>query len=278
VLSSCSLFIPPTQIEKKQPAKILQPVGVDKDVVAVEFYRVRIRHEQRQLLEDFWNDDGTSEQVIPVELRRRLADEGIRIGVQGRSLSPTLARLLELDKVQLAESTGKIAERTTDVKQTNFAEISSEEMLLEPLVNHQWLTLTAGKRWAINTYDDPLPQTVLFWDQGGLCGKTYPKAQGTIDLSAVVSPDGTGIRFDLLPILEYGDPKQTSRLSNGAYIYDFGRDKLIYDPLKMSIKLLPGQWLVVGPTGPNPPGLGKPFFIRDKGQPEQRILIFRPNL
>jgi len=246
-------------------------------MVAVDFYRVRIRHEQRQLLEDFWNDDGTTEQVVPADLRRCLANEGIRIGVQGRTLSPTLARLLELDKVQLAESTGRIAERTTDRQQTATHELSSEEMLLEPLVDYQLLTLSAlpGIRWILNTYNDPLPQAVLFWNQGGLCGKTYPKAQGTIELSAITYPDGSGIRLDLLPILEYGDPKQTSRYSNGIYIPDVSRDKLRYDSLKMSIKLLPGQWLVIGPTGPNPPGLGKPFFTRDNGQPEQKIMVFR---
>jgi len=43
----------------------------------------------------------------------------------------------------------------------------------------------------------------------------------------------------------------------------------------MSIKLLPGQWLVIGPTGPNPPGLGKPFFTRDNGRAEQKIMVFR---
>ena len=274
-LSSCSLFPQPAKFEKETPPKILSPVSANKDVIAVDFYRVRIRYEDRQLLEDFWNDNGTSDQVIPVDLRRRLAEEGIRIGVQGRSLSPTLARLLELDKVQLAESTGRIAERTTDFHPVDPSEISSDEMLLEPLVNQQLYTLLPGKRWIVNTYDDVLPKTVLFWDQGGLCGKTYHKAQGTIDLSAIAFPDGSGIRFDLLPILAHGDPKQTSRFIGGGYTYDVARDKLPYDSLKMSIKLLPGQWLVVGPTGPNPSGLGKPFFTRDRGQPEQRILVFR---
>ena len=246
-------------------------------MVAVVFYRVRIRYEDRQLLEDFWNDDGTTDLVIPVDLRRRLAAEGIRIGVQGRSLSPTLARLLELDKVQLAESSGKITERTTDIQQADSFEINTNEMLLEPLVNRQFFTLSAlpGKRCIVNTYDDPLPKTTLFWNQGGLCGKTYLKAQGTIDLSTIAYPDGSGIRFDLLPVLKYGDPKHTSRFANGFYIPEFDQEKLTYDSLKMSIKLLPGQWLVIGPTGPNPPGLGKPFFTREKGQPEQKIMIFR---
>ena len=281
--NSCSLFDMPSKIEKEPPTasqKLLNPVGVSKDVIAVDFNRVRIRYEQRQLLEDLWNDDGTSDQMIPVDLRRRLAEEGIRIGVQGRSLSPSLARLLEIDKVQLAEATGRMTERTTEMQAAPFApvsEISSDEMLLEPLVNYQLLTLSAlsGKRWKVNTYDDVLPQISLFWYQGGWCGKTYTKAQGMIDLSAIASPDGTGIRFDLLPILEYGDPKQTSRMSNGAYIREISRDKLTYDSLKISVKLLPGQWLILGPTGPNPPGLGKHFFTRDKGQPEQKIMVFR---
>ena len=274
--SSCSLFSPQPQAEREQP-KILNSIGVNQNMIAVDFYRIRIRYEQRQFLEDFWNDDRTSDLVVPVDLRRRLAEEGIRIGVQGSSLSPTLSRLLELDKIQLAEATGQMAERTTTRQQTVVSEISSDEMLLEPLVDYQLLSLSSlpGKRWIVNTYNDVLPQAFLFWEQGGWCGQTYPKAQGTIDLSAISYPDEAGIRFDLLPILEYGDPRHTSRLSSGGYIPDFGREQLIYDRLKMSIKLLPGQWLVIGPTSPNPPGIGKPFFTRDKGRPEQQILIFR---
>ena len=278
--SSCSLFDSPSKLENEPSTaaqKLLNPIGVSKDVVAVDFYRVRIRYEQRQLLEDFWNDDGTSDQMIPIDLRRRLAEEGIRIGVQGRSLSPSLARIRDIDKVQYAEATGKIAEQTAETQFAPVSKISSDEMLLEPLVNQQLLTLSAlpGKSWTVYTYDDVLPQISLFWHQGGWCGKTYPKAQGTVKLSTVTYPDGTGIRFDLLPILEYGDPKQTSRMSNGAYIREIGRDKLIYDSLKISVKLLPGQWLVLGPTGPNPPGLGKHFFTRNREQPEQKIMIFR---
>ncbi len=264
--------------EKEQPSsKLLNPIAVSKDVVAVDLRRVRVRYEQRHLLTDFWNDDGTTDQVIPVDLRRRLAEEGIRVGVQGRSLSPTLARLLEVDKIQLEEATGKIAERTTDLKQPQSDGISSEEMLIEPLVNQQMLTLSAlpGKSWRVNTYDDPLPQVTLFWNQGGWCGKTYPKAQGMIELSTIVYPDGSGVRFDLLPVLEYGDPKQTSSMFNGAWIPEFSRDRLPYDSLKISVKLLPGQWLVLGPTGEDPPGLGKSFFTRDKGRPEQKIMVFR---
>ncbi len=274
-----SIFDRPVEKNEKEPSasKLLNPIAVSKDVVAVDFYRVRVRYEQRQLLTDFWNDDGTTDQVIPVDLRRRLAEEGIRIGVQGRSLSPTLARLLEVDKIQLAESTGRIVERTTDMQRPKTDGISAEEMLIEPLVNQQMLTLSAmpGKSWRVNTYDDVLPKVTLFWNQGGWCGKTYPKAQGMIELSTIAYPDGSGVRFDLLPILEYGDPKQTTTMFNGALIPEFSRDRLPYDSLKISVKLLPGQWLVLGPTDEDPPGLGKSFFTRDKGRPEQKIMVFR---
>lgn len=278
-MSSCSLFKETSQLGiDDTPESVLLTRQTREDVIAVDFYRISVRYEQRQLLEDFWNDGSTTDQVIPIELKRRLADAGIRIGVQGRAKSPTLACLLDLDAVRADEAIGKIREQTTQIDPSlNPGEKNMHEVLLEPLIYYKVLPLSAlpGISWSVYTYDDLTPKMTLFWEQGGWCGQTYNNAQGMIDLSALALPESSAVRFDLLPVFEYGESKQRLKKINGAAIKDSTRDRLIYDSLKMSIKLLPGHWLVVGPTSENPPGIGRHLFTRTHGQTEQRIMVFR---
>ena len=259
----------------------LQAPQRTKDAIVVDYFKIRVRYEHRELLQALWLDGSTSEQVIPVDLRRRLANEGFRIGVQGRSLSPTLARLLEIDKIRIEESVGNFLDRTAEqppehAEGAQMTQVSINEMLMDKQVFHSTYTFQPGKRGEFKIYDEPLPEAHVFENINGyLCGTTYPKAEGMIEVSAIPYPDGSGVRFDILPLFYYGDFKQTLKISRNFTMPETYRDKLLRNELKTSLKLLPGQWLIIGSTGESPPGLGKYFFTRDKGQTEQTVMILR---
>ena len=260
---------------------LLQTAQRTKDSIVVDCFKIRVGYEQRELLQALWLDGSTSEQVIPVDLRRRLANEGFRIGVQGRSLSPTIARLLEIDKIRIEESVGNFLDRTAErpsdqTEGTQMTQISINEMLMDKQVFHSVYTFQPGKRGEFKIYDEPLPEAHVFENVNGhLCGMTYPRAEGMIEISAIPYPDGSGVRFDVLPLFYYGDFKQTLKISKNYTMPETYRDKLVRNELKTSLKLLPGQWLIIGSTGESPPGLAKYFFTRDKGQTEQTVMILR---
>ncbi len=269
---SCSMIDPlphPEIVGKNGP---LKPMQNDPNTVFVDLFQIRVRFEQRDLLQALWQDPSTCEQVLPVALRRRLSEEGFRVGVQGKMMSRSLARLLEIDKVRLEESSGNSPVEPKTV--SGMPGMSAEELLIEPLVSRRQYSFLPGKRWEINAGDE-IPEIAIFWNDGGVCGKTFPKAQCLLELAAVPQPDGNGVRFDISPQIQYGEPKQTVRVAHGNLIPEVGRPKWVFDQLKTSVNLLPGQWLLIGASGEKPSGIGRYFFARDKEQPELKLIAIR---
>ncbi|MGL6195117.1 MAG: hypothetical protein ACRC2T_09890 [Thermoguttaceae bacterium] len=277
--SSCSFFIPTLANNgNTKQSSPLAPAQQPKDAVIVDYVYIRVSYEQRDLLTALWQDGSTNEQVIPVELRKRLAKEGLRIGVQGVSMSQSLSRLLEIDKVRLEESTGNLLVRTTETPTSitnNITEVGVEDLTVEQMIKRWQIALQPGKSVKFKTYDDPLPEAAVFWNDSGFCGKAFPKALGVVEISAISYPDGSGVRFDILPILEYGDTKRNFVINTGNLMPENRQENLKFDNLKSSVKLLPGQWLFIGPSCVDPPGIGRHFFSRERGQRELKIIAIR---
>lgn len=287
LLSSCSLlklvFETDSDAVPTSGSTPIQGFQRSKDTIAVEIFRVRVRPEHRELLQALWDDGSTSEQILPYEKRRQLNDEGFRVAIQGISMSPSLSRLLELDRIKSVESTGTMFDRTSSEqirgienpiheKQYTVADMSRENF-----VNHFSFTFLPGRDCILQTYDERLPEVAIFSREGkNVSGRTYHDAQGLLEMSAIPYPDGSGVQFELQPRLEYGTAKRRLGLSHTSVSQASGMRECVdlKNDLKISLKLLPGQWLLLGASGERPTGVGRYFFTREE-QSEQKLIIIR---
>jgi len=211
----------------------------------------------KQSLDELWKE--IDEQAFPPELRRQLAQNGIRAGLVGSQVPVELARLLKLNDTPVPK------DAATDVT----AEASSVSLRL--------LQLRAGHPAEIQPLEhvyDELP--LLTREDGQLRGRTYYKAEGRFSLRAFPEPDGK-VRVELTPELEHGEQHQRWVGNDGIMRLDASRSKRIFDELVLAAHLAPGEILVMSSLPDRWGSVGHYFFNEGAAteQPVQKLLVIR---
>jgi hypothetical protein len=256
-------------IKKPEPTgknidQLLQQGQVSSDSVGIEIFTIRTTPQQQELVRQLWLE--VDEQMIAPALRRELQEQGIRTGVLGDLLTPALSQLIHV--------TGDA--KTGNVNTfSDFQEVSVAEIPHDPPVTRQYRNLLPDMRASLKAFEEPVPEFSRFWfENGQFCGQTYKDALGLICVSARNQNNGT-VRFDIVPELEYGITEWRIRIHSAIMIPESGRPRLPFVSLTITQNLLPGQWILIGPTIPNCSGIGQVFFIRGNEEPEQKILAIR---
>jgi hypothetical protein len=244
--------------------QLLQQGQIPSDSVGIEIFTIRTAPQQQELVRQLWLE--VDEQMIAPSLRRELMEQGIRAGVLGDLLTPALSQLLHV---------------TGDAKAGNinmfgdFQEVSVAEIPHDPPVTRQYRNLLPEMRASLKAFEEPVPEFSRFWfENGQFCGQTYKDALGLICVSVHNQNNGT-VRFDIVPELEYGTTERRIRIHSAMMIPESGRPRLPFVSLTVTQNLLPGQWILIGPTVLNCSGIGRVFFIRGNEEPEQKILAIR---
>lgn len=234
------------------------------DSVGIEVFSIRISLEQSDLFRQLWFE--IDEQMLEPALRRELLGHGLRIGFLGDTLSTSLARLINVT----GERTGENKSNYGDFQEVSLAEVSKE-----PAVTRQYLNLLPDMRAALKVFDDRLPEFSRFWSENGhLCGRTYTDALGLICVKGETLPNGRA-RLTIVPEMEYGVTETKYRSFHGMSIQESGRPRHQYKSLTVSMDLLPGQWIILGPVSRDCTGTGRAFFIRGTQDGEQKIMAIR---
>ncbi|HJT30748.1 MAG TPA: hypothetical protein VJ783_01690 [Pirellulales bacterium] len=213
-------------------------------------------------------------QEIPLDVRRRLADNGFLAGIVGGQLPPIVGELL-----QLADSPP--ADHPPDTSPPNDS-LPVVDVAHRPRVRRQLLKtfhaddpaslLTSGKKEAHSVL------TVLFRDDGdppAVRGGRYYNAK-TI-LSTKIEPQGDGrVQLELLPVVEHGEPRRDIVAGDGGFTVKVAAPRKTFDTLRMAATLSPGQILVVSCRTDRPGSLGHQFFTqRFSDRLEQVVLLIR---
>jgi hypothetical protein len=261
--TACHLIKKPEQIN--QNIETLLPQGqTPSDSVGIEIFTIRTTPQQQELVRQLWLE--VDEQMIAPSLRRELTEQGIRIGVLGDLLTPSLSRLIH---VTGNAKTGNIATFG------DFQEVSVAEIPHDPPVTRQYRNLLPDMRASLKAFEDPVPELSRFWRENGqFCGQTYKEALGLICVNARNQNNGT-VQFDIVPELEHGTVERHIRIHSAIMVSENGRPRLPFVSLTVTQHLLPGQWILIGPTIPNCSGLGRVLFLRGNEEPEQKILAIR---
>ena len=251
--SSCS----PLRPEGKS---LLGRLQAPPDSVALEIFFIRVPFGQPGANQTLWQQ--VDEQQLPTDLRRRLAENGFRAGLISSQPPEVLSKLMEL-KDKPAPSPDKVSR------------LKIAEMDQEPRVVRRFLQLRSGKRSEIVASDvyDELP--VLTREPGGVCGRTYPKAQGLLALQALPEADGR-VRLDLVPEVHYGETRQRYVGDGAALLLEAGRARKVFDELTITAVLPPGHMLLISSLDTRPGSLAHQFFTcKSNGRLEQKLLLIR---
>ncbi|MDR2762511.1 MAG: hypothetical protein LBB88_07935 [Planctomycetaceae bacterium] len=242
---------------------LLKDSDIPVNTAAVEIFNIRITPETEQYLDNLWLE--TDEQVIPAQVRLNLFRNGIRVGIQGSLTSAALSRLINISDNPESQQYINGIQR----------EISVKDISRELPVSKQFQNLFPDMRIVLKPFDSTIYETSLFESEGGqIWGKTYTNAQGQFALTTK-PVEGGKVRFEVIPELEYGLPETKMYSRQGIMFTETGKPRKVYESLKVSVDLLPGNWLILGPTSSDCRGTGKCFFVRGEEQIEQRIIAIR---
>ena len=238
----------------KSPSEtpLLPPAITSPESVALEIAFVNVAADERSLEQQLWRQ--FDEQLFPVEFRRQLNANGLRAGMIG---------------TQLPEELRKLVERTADESQ---AAPSSETMRGEdsPSMSQRRLQMNTGKRAKVVVSPTfPVLSVLSIDDSRRVVGQQFQQAQCLFSLKAFPEGDG-GTRVELTPEIEHGEVKNRWVPVDGALVQQIGKDRHVYERLRLDFHLSPGQTLVLGPTL-EPCGVGQPYFSQE--QPTQRRVL-----
>jgi hypothetical protein len=233
----------------------LLPVTASSDAVTLEIFSAPTALGNPQLTAMWAQVD---EQPLPAELRRKLAQNGFRAGVVGPGLPDALADLLKVTDERIASE-----KRDTVPLET------------EPGVVLRVMQPRLGKRHeqvVSQTYDE---LSLLRSVDGQVEGRTYYKADARFEMR-VFAEDDSRVRIELMPELHHGEFKNRFASSEAMLIMKQERQRQIFEDLKLSATLAPGQMFVITCL-PNMPGsIGHYFFTqRDGDKPVQKLYVIR---
>jgi hypothetical protein len=246
-------------VEGKSP---LAPAQMSPDSCVLEVFFVRFPLGDPEANGELWKE--VDEQHFPVELRRRLARNGFRVGLLDGQIPAVLSRLLKMKDD--ARPPGLVG----GMRGCHTPPLAARQVDLV-----RWhLETRAGqpKMIVASRVYDRLPVLISEPDQLG--GQTYLQAQAV--LAAKTFPQGDGrVRVELVPELYHGEPRQRWVGDQGMWRLEAGKERKAFQQMAFSATLSPGCMLLVT-TLPNRPGsLGYHFFTEDGGKAEQKLLVVR---
>ena len=234
----------------------LTPAQQSSDSACCEIFTARCPSSDKRLNAKLWAE--IDDQSLPADLRHRLAENGFRVGIVGPLLPEGLTTLLKISEHSLPDDdAGKV------------------ELANEPNVTKRLLPVRFGNPYelvASHVYDE-LP--LLTKEDGQVSGRPYLKVQGVFTLQATAQP-ASRVALEILPQLQYGEPRVRSTVSEGMLRLETGREKKSFKELTIPATLAPGQMLVLTCRTDSAGSIGQKFFTElTDGQVVQKLMVIR---
>lgn len=234
----------------------LPPPQVAADSIACEVAFVQWDSRARERDERFW--ESTDEQFLPVDVRQRLEENGIRVALLSGQLPAGITdRLSETRDMAAALIAQKLPR--------------GAEML--------YRRETRQCRPGIAERIEVLPENaqrgvILLSEDGRVKARERDRMRGFITLTARPHSDGR-LRVEFIPGIEYGELRQSVTGNAAGLRYELKRDQELFDKLAFTAAVSHGQTLIFSST-PEPRGIGATFFanrFEDRG--DQLFLLIR---
>ncbi len=204
-----------------------------------------------------WQD--IDETQIDPAIRRELANNGFRVGVISGTLPEPISRVL--NQKELADQP-----KAKDKEQ-------SIDLLAEPTVRGRLLQARRGRRNEIQASEVYPTLPLLIGEGRELGGSTYHDAQAIYALTVNPRADRTA-EVQLTPELHYGSPRLRWTSGEEHILRQAPmRDRRVFDQMRMTVRLAPGEMLVLMSLPDAGSRLGHYFHTVDTAEGWQQKLI-----
>lgn len=227
------------------------------DSVAMEIVWARFPAGDAELNDAAWQE--IDETQIDPAIRRELAINGFRAGVISGTLPEPISRVLNQNGTA-GES------KVTDKEQPI-------DLLAEPMVRARVRQARRGQRIEIQA-SDVYPMLPLLIGEGKeLGGGTYRDAQAIYAMQVSPQPAHTAL-VQLTPELHYGTPRLRWTSGEEHILRQAPlRDRRVFDQMRMTVQLTPGDMLVLMSLPNAGSRLGHYFHTVDAAEGRQQKLI-----
>lgn len=253
-ISGCSLFSKDSDTETTSGEFKLPTPQMPADAVVVELQYLRMSEAKIAEVDQLWQI--SDEQVIPIQTRKRLEANGMRIGLVPGDMPAIVQQWI-------AEAQQRLRDETLEQ-----ASVASNISLVP-----KQLTFRAGKRKEILLHAEQQQWVPVIYHEGDqLCGDTFEAPEFILGTTAIPHGDG---RATLLftPEIKHGQVRNVVVGKEAAFRFEWQRQRRAFDELLSQITLSPGQTVIVTCTEP-PKGLGAQFFITESfSRQREHVLV-----
>ncbi|HEX3599007.1 MAG TPA: hypothetical protein VHU84_02620 [Lacipirellulaceae bacterium] len=262
--SGCRLF--PADHPMLHGHSPLKAAPNSPDSVAMEIIWARFPANDPVLDDAAWRD--IDETQIEPAVRRELVNNGIRAGVISGSMPPAIDKVLH----QGAPSPEKTAAANSN-KKPGDTKPQTSDLLTEPIIHGRNCRLRRNQRFEIQASETYASMDLLRPDGESLGGRTYDQADAIYVLRVEASPDRTA-KVELTPELHYGTPRLRYTGGDDGVLMSMPlKSREVFDRLRMSVKLAPGEMLVLMSMHDAGSRLGHYFHTVDSPDGTQQKLI-----
>lgn len=222
--------------------------------IPVELIFARFEEHDAACREELWGE--VDEQAFDDGLRRRLAANGLRVGIVTGDLPPHLAERILPDRAAPAAATDAVA--------------------AESPLTHRLLRLLPGRRSEVIAAPGIEDLVLLETGDGQVRGGTFHDATGLFELKVRPAADGR-VRIELVPEIKHGPLERSWVGEDGMFRMEAGQRRHRRDDLALGVELREGALLIVGCAGEKGATLGD-ALLRDHGgnRSTMRLLAIRP--
>jgi hypothetical protein len=256
----CRLLATPatTIIDGSDDAQAAAPISPSAPrpaprTIPVELVFVRHLESDPQLTDELWQL--ADEQLLPVDVRRRLNANGLRVGVVSARLPPALAARFAAAGTDSTENTGL---------EPPFAETAG--------ITRRTLRLLPGRENEIVSASGLAEAVLLERHDEGVRGGTYRDASAVFALRAWPAADGR-VRMQIGPFVKHGPHERTWVGDDGAFRLETGQRRESLDGLRFEADVSNESVLLIGCAGAPASSVGDTFL---RGHGGVRLVTLRP--
>jgi hypothetical protein len=239
---------------------LLKPARPSPDSVKMEIIWARFPANDPALNDDAWRD--IDETQLDPAVHRELANNGLRVGIINGKLPDAISRALNQGESPPEESA--------------VIDGATNELLADPIVRGRVRQMPRNQRYEVAASDVYPALQLLVPGQDGLGGRPYQQAQAIYAMRVNPQADQTAI-IELTPEVHFGEARmRITGGDEGVLHHSMQRDREVFDRLRISVKLGPGDMLVIMGLPDAGCRLGHYFHtVASSDGPQQKLILIR---
>ncbi|HEX4412095.1 MAG TPA: hypothetical protein VH107_00610 [Lacipirellulaceae bacterium] len=250
----------------------LKPAPSSPDSVTMEIIWARFPANDPVLDDASWRS--IDETQIDPAVRRELVNNGIRAGVVSGSVPPAIDKVLH----QGPPADAPTVESVTGSNASSAKKSQTAELLTEPIIHGRTRRLRRNEKFEIQA-SEPYPSMLLLQPINNgteLTGHIFEQADAIYSLRVDPRPDRT-VTVELTPEINHGTPRlRYTGGDDGVLRQASLKEREVFDRLRMSVKLAPGEMLVLMSMPEAGSLLGHYFHTVDTADgPQQKLILIR---